>query len=386
MKSHADIFKKADLIKLIKNPEFPSVSLYMPTQQVNPDRRQNPIRFKNLLNKAFNMLEQLHVDWANDLLDPPRLLIQDSLFWSRQSDGFVLFCSPDLYLSFRLPLRFDEQVVVNRHFHIKPILPLISMNGKFYVMALSQNNVRVLRCSRQEYQDVTPEEIPKGISETLQYDDPQSQLQFHTKARAGGGKRPAIFHGQGVGIDEKKDNLRRYCIQIENGLKMLLNDDNAPLILAGTEPLLPFFRTVSHYPHLLEQDVHINPEELNNDQLHRAGWEVAESYFRGLQKQTVEQYRDYAGTGRTSCNLREIVSASHHGKVETLLINADIEQWGLFEETMEIFEFHDHQEPGDQDLTDTAAFYTLTHGGTVYPIPTDMMPEQSPLCAVYRYF
>lgn len=380
-----DIFNKADARKLLTASEFPSVSLYMPTHKKTPERRQNQIRFKNLVNKATDMLNRLKVDSVKDLLSPARHLQQDNMFWSAQADGLALFCSPDLFLYYRLPVSFKEQVVVSRHFHIKPVLPLIDINGIFYVMALSQGSVKVLRCMRQECADFTPRDMPGGIRETLRYDAPQSQLQYHTGASGGSGKRPAMFHGQGLGIDEKKENLRRYCTDINRALRHLPNRDNTPLILMGIDPLLPIFRSMSDYPCLLEQEINLNPDQLNDGELHNAGWKIAESYFKDLQKQSVHQYLEYSSTGKTSCDLREIVPASHYGRVESLLVNTDVQQWGVFGPHMETPEMHDRQEAGDQDLTDTAAFNTLSHGGIVHPMSRDIIPEGSSLCAVFRY-
>jgi hypothetical protein len=39
-------------------------------------------------------------------------------------------------------------VVVTDRFHIKPLLPLLSGDGRFYVLALSQSEVRLLQGTR----------------------------------------------------------------------------------------------------------------------------------------------------------------------------------------------------------------------------------------------
>lgn len=380
-----DILRKSDLRKLIEKPEFPSVSLYMPAEQTGPEVRQNPIRFKNLLKTADNMLHQVGVDAADDLLDPARHLIKDDLFWSWQQSGFALFCSPGLFLSFRLPLQFEERVVVTTHFHIKPLLPLLCIDGKFYVLALSQKSIRVLHCTRQEFKDVTPEKMPKSIGHTLQYDDPQRQLQYHTGTGEGGGRRPAMFHGQGVGTDEEKENLRRYSAEIFERLMSLVSREHAPVLLAGVDPLRSIFRQVSGSIRLLDKDIDTNADELSNEELHRRAWDMAESYFRLPQQEAVKHYMDIAGKGNTSSGLEEIVPASFYGQVETLFVNMDMAQWGIFDENTGVLELHEGQVPGNEDLTDAAAFHALKHGGTVYALSSREMPDARPLCAVLRY-
>ena len=228
--------------------------------------------------------------------------------------------------------------------------------------------VRVLRCTRQNCKDVTPEGTPKGIAETLRYDDPQRQLQFHTGTKGGAGKRPAMFHGQGVGIDDEKENLLRYCSEIEKSLHAFFGQDDAPVILAGVEPLLPLYRQVSVDPHLLDQDIDHNPDELTNEMLHRRGWELAEKHFENVRQQSVARFLDMAGTGMTSSDVKEIVLQSRYGRVENLFVNTDVQQWGLFHEETGNVTFHERQEPWDQDLMNTAALNTLSKGGTVHAL------------------
>ena len=267
----------------------------------------------------------------------------------------------------------------------QPILPLLEGDGRFYVLALSQGGVRVLRCTRQGCKEVTPEDMPKGIAETLRYDDPQKQLQFHTGAKGGKGKRPAMFHGQGAGFDEEKENLIRYCSDIGRSLHSLFSQDGAPVILAGVEPLASLYRQASSGLNLLDQGIDHNPDELTNEMLHQRGWELAEVYFRSSQQQSLTHYMEMAGTGMTSSDIKEIVSESRYGRVENLFVNTDTRQWGVFEDETGELEFHERQEPGDQDLLNAASLNTLNKGGTVHALNSDSMPDGNPLCAVFRY-
>ena len=325
------------------------------------------------------------LDSQGELLDPAGHLIKDDLFWTSQGKGFALFCSPELFLSFRLPIPFKELVVATNCFHINPILPLLEGDGRFYVLALSQGGVRVLRCTRQGCKEVTPEDMPKGIAETLRYDDPQKQLQFHTGAKGGKGKRPAMFHGQGAGFDDEKENLIRYCSDIGRSLHSLFSQDGAPVILVGVEPLVSLYRQASSGLNLLDQGIDHNPDELTNEMLHQRGWELAEGYFQSAQQQSLTHYMEMAGTGMTSSDIKEIVSESRYGRVENLFVNTDTRQWGVFEEETETLEFHERQEPGDQDLLNAASLNTLNKGGTVHALNSDSMPDGNPLCAVFRY-
>jgi hypothetical protein len=379
-----DVITRDNIEQLVKKQEFPAVSIYMPAHRAGPEVRQNPIRFKNLLQKAQEMLDEMGVP-GNDILQPTRDMEKDDFFWSKQSEGLALFLSPHVFLSFRLPLRFDELVVVTERFHTKPLLPLLSSQRMFYILTLSQDGVRLLQCTGQHFKEVTPKEVPRGIAEALKYDDPQSQLQFHTGAKSPGPKRPAMFHGHGVGIDETKDNIRRYFYQVDKGLHSVLHDENAPLVLVGGDHLLPLYGEANSYPHLLDKGVDVNPEALSDEELHEQAWSVVEPFFMKARQETADQYRDLLGTGRTSNDLKEILPQASFGRVESLFVSVGVQRWGIFDEKTGEVALHERQEPGDCDLLDLAALYTLIKGGTVHAVTQDEVPDESPICATFRY-
>ena len=52
------------------------------------------------------------------------------------------------------------------------------------------------------------------------------------------------------GSEGQKLRLRQYSRRVEEALRPILAGLDLPLILAGTEPLMTIFRSVSTYPHL----------------------------------------------------------------------------------------------------------------------------------------
>ncbi len=141
-----DILTKTELEQLMRKEQQWCVSIYMPTHRTGTDAQQDPIRLKNLLREAEIQLSAQGIGRreVQNMLEPASMLIQDSNFWQHQSDGLAIFISSSRVRRYRLPLKFEELVVVIDHFHIKPLLPLFTGDGQFYILALSQNEVRLL--------------------------------------------------------------------------------------------------------------------------------------------------------------------------------------------------------------------------------------------------
>ncbi len=48
-------------------------------------------------------------------------------------------------------------------------------------------------------------------------------------------------------------------------------------------------------------------------------------------------------------------------------------------------QIHSEPQPGDEDLLDAAAIQTLMHGGVVYAVEPQKMPDEAAIAAVFRY-
>src|SRR5512145_3070398 len=140
-----DILNPADLKSLITQQGKWSVSLYMPTHRTGNEQQQNPIRLKNLLAEAETKLlaNGLRRPEAEKLMRPAEELLWNAAFWQHQSDGLAIFLSDGFHVIYRLPNNFEELLIVSNSFHIKPLVPCLGRGIKFYVLAVSLNNVRL---------------------------------------------------------------------------------------------------------------------------------------------------------------------------------------------------------------------------------------------------
>ncbi|HDQ72576.1 MAG TPA: hypothetical protein ENN19_10835, partial [Chloroflexi bacterium] len=181
-----NMISTVDLARLIEMSGDPCVSIYMPTERAGPAVEKNRIRLKNMLAKTEERLSErgLRRPAITDFLQPAQALVEDTMFWQRQSDGLALYICDGYFDYYRLPIDFEELVVVADALHVKPLLPLLSSNGRFYILALSQSEIRLLQCTRYTAQTLELRDVPGSIAEVLQWDDPEKRLQFHTSTQS----------------------------------------------------------------------------------------------------------------------------------------------------------------------------------------------------------
>ncbi|WP_026734003.1 baeRF7 domain-containing protein [Fischerella sp. PCC 9605] len=378
---------------LVENAQSPCVSLYMPTQKAGTETRQNPIRFKNLIREAEERLDKMgirHTE-AVDFLQPAKELDTNE-FWQNQDHGLAIFISPNVFRYYQLPMEFQELVVVSNQFHLKPLVHLVNNDGRFFVLALSQDNVRFFEGTHYSIQEVEVDNMPKSLDEALLYDETakegQRRIGTSREGTANPFSQPGEFHGQGSpDRDEHQKDILQFFHAIDDALHEKLRDEKAPLVLAGVEYLFAIYREANSYKHLLEEGIHANVDIIKPEELHEQAWQIVEPMYTQSHEAIMELYQQIAGegTGRASSDLKQIVPAAYFQRVDYLLVPIDQQVWGDFDpETMAV-ELHPEPEPDDQDLLDFAAIYTLLNGGAVYTVKPEELPNGVPAAAIFRY-
>lgn len=367
----------------------PCISLYMPTQKGREKAKENSIRFKNLLAEAELLLEKAGhgVQSRIKLLDPAKKMVDESIFWANQSEGFAYFLSPSFSSYYRLPVEFNDLAVVRESFHTKPLFRMLAVDGQFYLLALSQKDARLLRGTLGSVEELDLSNMVEKFEKEFGEELPEQQLQFHTGAPVAGNQRSAVFFGHGGEIDSiQRERLLKYFRFIDRELNEMLSDKSAPLILACVDYLLPLYRDVSKYPLLFEKGIKGNPENTRKGELHGRAIDIVKPYFQQKQEEAKSRYREMAGTGKTSNDISEIVPASFHGRVSDLFVTVGTQLWGKYTPGSEKVEISEETvDVESEDLIDLSAAETFLNNGNIYVFNKEQMPDTGVVAALYRW-
>ena len=179
--------------------------------------------------------------------------------------------------------------------------------------------------------------------------------------------------------------MLNFLRKVDSEVSALLKQETAPLILASVDYLQPLYRSVNSYAQLLPEGITGNPDEADDENLRIKAGEIAEPYFQRTEQEAAGQYHQYEGTGLTSTELKDVIEAAHTGRIKYLFIARGIQKWGIYEAASHQIELHEQALPGDQDLLDLAAYYTLQNSGTIFLKDPPEMPGGESIAAVYRY-
>lgn len=390
------------------------VSIYIPTHRSGKEvtNGKDALLFKNQLQKVRRTLTEMgmHENSAREYLQPAYKLHEDSNFWHHQLEGLAVFIAQDHFSYHRVPLPLDELCTVSKSFHLQQLVPLFNGDGLYYILAVSQEKVRLIEATRFFANEIdTGDHLQQGIMEVLKYYDfdpkgirNQSSSQGGgypgpgTVPQGGGGPNPSgnrggsSFHGHGDNVQDGDSLILEYFRNINEGLSRYIHSDNTPIVLAAVDHLHPLFKDAANnfQYKITEKGIVGNPDELHTKELHKKSWECVEGHFNKERKRSREAYLDLAGTGRTSYDLNEIVAASMNGRIDSLFLEKGAHAWGTFHPEDQKVEIHHEFQYGDDDLIAKSAVHTILNSGKAYVVESKELPEKTVdtgMVALMRY-
>ncbi|MEX2585291.1 MAG: hypothetical protein WD315_02780 [Balneolaceae bacterium] len=368
--------------ELARKSDSLNLTITMPTHKKGEEVQQNPIRFKNLIVSAKAKLTEkgLRPQQVDEWMKGPEQLLEDLNYWNHTDEGFVLCMNESVYRIFQLPYSVSEQVYLNDHFLVTPLFPMVSMNGTWHVLALSSKNIRLLRCTREQVEDVTPDDIFRSIDDYID-EKPEAHLQFHTGASG----KDAMFFGHGGSNEEKKTLLKKYLHGVEESVTRDMKKSGDPLLIAATEEVFSMYRSLNKYNRLHEEPIEGHSGEMKAHELRDIGWEKIKTVFLKEMYRAIDQFSSQK-RDEVSNNLSEIVESTVMGKTDTLFVSMDEFRWGHYDETEHTVHLENGRESDQStELLNWTALKAMEQGARIYVLPRNEMPDRSDIAALYRF-
>ncbi|MDQ2946011.1 MAG: hypothetical protein M3Y27_08730 [Acidobacteriota bacterium] len=375
-------------IKGLASTAGPCLSILLPLDTAPDKSAQNAIRIKHAIKTAQSLLAQKTVDAEHTrlMLTAIEELAQETNEWSDGHTGLAIFRSPDVFEAFRVPRELPESVSVGNHFNIVPLLPMLNADQAFYILALSQRHIRLLRCTGHSSEEVAlPDSIPKTLWEDKQTDQPDHDQSNMSSGGPSTGSMRGVISSTNTDREDRGEYLMHFYKHVDKGIAELLKKEGAPLVIAGVDYETALYRRENSYPHLVEEPVHGAADGLKGGELHKRALEAVQPYFEGPVTQALARYEKQAGSERASTTVKEIVKGAFDGRVSELILAEGAQYMGNFDQATDSVQGHKKPLPGDEDLLNAAAVQTVLHAGQVFVVSPKRVPNGAPAIAVFRW-
>lgn len=381
-----DYFGRQELKQLLEDREPPAISLYIPMRRTSSDWEANRLRFRGALERAHELLEADHDPAVyRPLLEELEPLLDDQQFWLHQTDALAVFQAPGFLRMFRLPNRVDELVVVAPSFHTRPMIQLLQAPDRYWILSLSQKEVRLWEGTSLGLRPVdlgnVPESLMAAVSAYMDYE----RESFHSSMGAG---RHPTYHGHGPGLDGKKWELEAFVRKVDKGLRDLLEPEAGPLILAGVEEYHSLFRSVSELKNLADEGIRGNVSTWSADRLHKAVQPIVDRVAERKIEEALRLWESAYGLEKVEADISASSRLAVAGRVRLLMTDRSRRLWGHLDRNTGAIELvsENGDDPGNNavDLLDELAELTILYGGQALTVPGDRMPTQTGVATVLR--
>lgn len=388
----ASIFKKPKNMSLLSKEDFTSlalfksdvcVSIFIPTQRGGKEvlEGKNQRHLKSQWKEVKTKLEQdgISREKIEGMSKHVNKLIEDGDFWRHQSDGFAVFLAENVFEHYTLPMNFEAHHYIGKEFYLKPIVPMFSGKGRFYILSVQPQHVAFYEASNFSITPIDVEHLtPERLEDRVGYDYEEKHLN----------NKGAITtqHGYAPATQERKNEFLRFFRAVDQGIDKIIHHETVPLIIACEDYLFPIYQEANTYNHLYDECVQGNPNDYRHIlELHAKAVEQLKPHFDKEMKEKMEIFKNEVPE-KTSTRITDILPSIFEGKVDTLFLEDGEDIFGSFNEENMKVKVEDAQTADNTSLMNLAAKKVIEQGGSVYLVEHDFMPEKdSKMSALLRY-
>lgn len=367
---YLDIPTLSDIKRLSAVRDDICVSIYLPTTPLSQDAQASRIELKNLAREALQQaaggeLDKKRMAALQDHLDD---IVDDDAFWNHQAHSLAVLATPDGVRTFRLANKLSQIIEVSDRYHLKPLIRAVTFPQAAYVLALSENAVRLVEVSA----DIPPTivrlpDLPKDAASAVG----KSTINDRSHSRR--------VHGS----EGQKVRLAQYARQVDAAIRPVIASHDLPLILAAVQPLDSIFRSVTSLE-VLPDTIAGSPDRMSEADLAAAARPVLDAAYKAQVEAFRATYSARAGQGRVTGDIATAARAALFGNVDQMLVDMDNVVHGVIDEETGAVTFADEASAGSYGVVNEIAGRALATGAKVLAVRSEDIPDEKPLAAILR--
>ena len=374
LSSHVDSLPGPDELRGWVEPEsVPRVSLYLPLEQHARHHQQNLQLRDQALRDIEHKLAALGIagaPWSERM----RAIEIDVRNLEPRTATLAVFADDrsERAVTLHAPLPFA--VSVGSAFALRPLLGVLARASRYRLLAVSEHRVALFDGGPNGLAATPHAGIPTSLEDAL------GSLMTEKERRVRGtgvGGAAAVAYSHGTAKEERKLDRERFHTALAAALGPVLERDDIPLVVAGTDEHRTALREKLKLPSLLDEGVRGNVDALGPAELHERAWPLVEQWCSARAAASTAHYERARNHGKGLDLVDDVAAAAVAGRVRRLWLDAERHIGGRIDRhtgrTLE--------GSGDDDVLDSLAELVLARGGEVIPVPAAALPSASGLAA-----
>lgn len=361
------------------------ISLYQTTHRFAPENQKDGIVFKHLLQQLEDLLEpMLSKEDVKSIMEPLNALKEDIPFWRNTLDGLAVMAVQGECVVYLLNSPVENIAVVGENFLLKPLIRYFQSAHPYHLLGLSSTCFSLYEGNRYGIKELEIDaDILRSMEEVIGEEHPEG---FLNHGRYGGSDGVATFHGHGGRKDAIDKDIEKFFRYVDHTvLERYSKPMQLPLILVSLTEHQSMFRKISSNSYLLPDGIELSYESTDASQLAEKAWDLMEPVYQNKELENIDRYQNAKANQTGSDRLIDVARAAFEGRIATLLVEANRSIPGKFNTESGKLEFGSTDNPECRDLVDQIVNTVWKHKGEVIVLPTDRMPSETGLAAIYRF-
>lgn len=343
------------------------VTIILNTHRTAPDNQKDIITLKNLIREAGNRLQNSAEKKDAEAIMESLNKLESSIDVSHNQESLVLFVNAEKNIAeyIRLPIPVTDRVVIGDTFATRDLLRAVHLNAGYYILVLSQQNVRFLQAMNdalvKEFTDTFPLEN-KGFFTNPGIESSYAARQTNLMAE--------FFNL----VDKEVNKIRK-----ENPLPVLICTEEA---------------NYYEYLKVADEKDSIYPMYLNGNRLDEKAAAIVKEAWPlikdEIERQNMERKKNLdraVGNGLFLSDVNEIAGAIKEGRVATLYVQEGLFQPAVFEGDHIRLLAENEEKPAGfiDDIFDELIELNMEYNGNTVFLPEGNLDKFNGFAAVTRY-
>lgn len=347
---------------------YPSVTILLPTHRFAPDNKQDPIRLKNLMTETTNRLQsELGKRNAEVIITRLEELVA-TVDFRYTLDGLALFVNRDFARASILPFPVKERVIIDETFATRDLVYGLNHRLRYWLLVLSEKPTRLYEGINQDLLEIRSDGFP------IEHTGP------------GGAAR--LPGGVAVHKSAYRDEYhRKFFRQVDDLLKPLMADDPLPLIIAGVDRHLAFFKEVTSHGANIFGEITGSHDKTSGPELGKLVSPLVEQFREEKRQDALGQLGKAISDRKVASTIGEVWRIANEGRGALLLVEEDFHFSARLDDSkVHLIPVEDPSEPGViEDAVDEVIESVLSKQGQVVFVRNGDLAAHQRIALILRF-
>jgi hypothetical protein len=351
------------LVKDIKSDVC--ISILLNTHRVKPEKLQDRIGLKNLIQQANARLLTFETKERAEFLTEKLRKLEASINHLENQESLLLFVNEEIATYTRLPISVGNRVVIDTTFATRDLIRALHYETNYLILVLTEKKARLLEALSEKLVQEIGKPFPIENSDlfpTMVREKKNASIQTHYLAE---------FYNR---ID-KEVNAIRYL-------------HNLPVFICTESSNFHEYLKIADQKHtIFPVYMKGNHEKETSQHIVTESWKILHKHCIEKENKRLEELELALTNGNYLCDINEIWEAIPEGRIQTLFLEENLFQSAQITKNALILvgeEDRNLQNVVD-DIYDELIEANLNHGGDVVFLPDGSLKKFNGFAAITRY-